>query len=73
MIRVGMDASHIPHAEWQSIAKVLQSVDPNYVSGHFGKWGMGASPKVLGYDVGDGATRNVDGGLSMTSHSGKPH
>jgi len=63
MIRVGMDASHIPHAEWQSIAKVLQSVDSNYVSGHFGKWGMGASPEVLGYNVSDGATRNVDGGF----------
>lgn len=63
LIRVGMDASHIPHAEWQSIAKVLQSVDSNYVSGHFGKWGMGASPEVLGYDLGDGATRNVDGGF----------
>ena len=63
LIRVGMDASHIPHAEWQSIAKVLRSVDSTYVAAHFGKWGMGASPEILGFEVSDGATRNVDGGF----------
>ena len=36
MIRVGMDASHIPHDEWWSIARVLRNIDSNYVAGHFG-------------------------------------
>ena len=36
---------------------------PTYVAAHFGKWGMGASPEILGFEVSDGATRNVDGGF----------
>ena len=63
MIRVGMDASHIPHDEWWSIARVLRNIDSNYVAGHFGKWGMGSNPETLGFDQSDGPTRNADGGF----------
>tara|TARA_B100000989_G_scaffold58087_1_gene39469 strand:+ start:1228 stop:2646 length:1419 start_codon:yes stop_codon:yes gene_type:complete len=63
LIRVGMDAGHIPHGQWVSIAKLLRNVDSTYVAGHFGKWGMGASPETFGFDESDGPTKNYDGGF----------
>ena len=61
MIRVGMNTSHINHLTDLTIPKQLKSVNPNYVAAHFGKWGMGSSPSILGYDENDGATGNKDG------------
>ncbi|MDG1681668.1 MAG: sulfatase [Flavobacteriaceae bacterium] len=61
MIRVGMNTSHINHLTDLTIPKQLKSINPNYVTAHFGKWGMGSSPSVLGYDESDGATGNKDG------------
>ena len=61
MIRVGMNTSHINHSTDLTIPKQLKSVNPNYVAAHFGKWGMGSSPSILGYDENDGATGNKDG------------
>ena len=63
VIRVGMDTGHLRHDEWPTISKVLCNIDSTYASGHFGKWGMDASPEILGFDQSDGATRNVDGGF----------
>jgi arylsulfatase A-like enzyme len=63
LIRVGMNSDHIDHAEYVSIPKALKGLDSNYVAGHFGKWGIGSSPDVLGYDVSDGPTQNREGGF----------
>lgn len=63
LIRVGMNSSHIQHDEYASIPKVLKEIDSSYVAGHFGKWGMGSTPEVLGYDVSDGPTQNREGGF----------
>ena len=61
MIRVGMNTSHINHSTDFTIPKQLKSINPDYVTAHFGKWGMGSNPSVLGYDESDGATGNKDG------------
>jgi arylsulfatase A-like enzyme len=58
-----MNSDHIDHAEYVSIPKALKGLDSNYVAGHFGKWGIGSSPDVLGYDVSDGPTQNREGGF----------
>lgn len=50
-----------PPFETPSIAQVLKTVDPAYVTAHFGKWHMRGSPQKLGYDVSDGKTTNDDG------------
>jgi arylsulfatase A-like enzyme len=63
LIRVGMNSSHIDHVQFASIPKSLKEVDSNYVAGHFGKWGIGSTPEVLGYDVSDGTTQNKEGGF----------
>lgn len=61
MIRVGMSTSHINHEQLQTIPKTLKSINSNYVTAHFGKWGMDSHPSVFGYDTSDGATKNKDG------------
>lgn len=63
LIRVGMNSDHIPHEKFKSIPKALKEVDDSYVTAHFGKWGIGGSPKILGYDYSDGTTKNKDGGF----------
>ena len=63
LIRVGMNSSHIQHEEYASIPKALKEIDSSYVAAHFGKWGMGSTPEVLGYDVSDGPTQNREGGF----------
>ena len=68
MIRVGMNTSHINHSTDLTIPKQLKSINPNYVAAHFGKWGMGASPAILGYNESDGATGNKDGGFDNKSN-----
>ena len=61
MIRVGMNTDHINHEGFISIPKALKKINSNYRTAHFGKWGMGSNPFVLGYDVSDGPTKNIDG------------
>ena len=61
LIRVGMNTEHIDHEGFTSIPKALKKINSQYKTAHFGKWGMGSNPSVLGYDVSDGATKNKDG------------
>ena len=63
LIRVGMNSDHIYHDEGWSLPKALKAVDSLYVAGHFGKWGMGSTPEVMGYDVSNGPTQNREGGF----------
>ena len=67
LIRVGMNTDHIDHENWMSIPKMLKSVDNQYRTAHFGKWGMGSDLKNLGYDISDGPTKNKDGGFVNSS------
>ena len=64
LIRVGMNTDHIDHERFTSIPKALKKINSQYRTAHFGKWGMGSSPSVLGYDVSDGPTKNKDGNFS---------
>tara|TARA_B100001758_G_scaffold72086_2_gene60760 strand:- start:163 stop:1626 length:1464 start_codon:yes stop_codon:yes gene_type:complete len=61
LIRVGMNTDHIDHDGFISIPKALKKINSQYRTAHFGKWGMGSNPSVLGYDVSDGSTKNKDG------------
>ena len=61
LIRVGMNTEHIDHEGFISIPKALKKINSQYKTAHFGKWGMGSNPSVLGYDISDGATKNKDG------------
>ena len=63
LVRVGMNSDHIDHEKGWSLPKALKAVDSLYVAGHFGKWGMGSSPEVMGYDASDGPTQNREGGF----------
>ncbi|MAJ97855.1 MAG: DUF4976 domain-containing protein [Flavobacteriales bacterium TMED288] len=62
LIRVGMNTDHIDHEGFISIPKALKKINRQYKAAHFGKWGMGSNPDVLGYDLSDGTTKNKDGG-----------
>ena len=68
MIRVGMNTEHINHREKISIPKELKKINSNYKTAHFGKWGMDSTPEEVGYDVSDGATKNVDGVFNYNSN-----
>ena len=61
LIRVGMNTDHIDHEGFISIPKALKKINNEYRTAHFGKWGMGSNPSVIGYDVSDGPTKNKDG------------
>ena len=61
MIRVGMNTKHIDHHNSNTIPKLLKKINPNYITGHFGKWHIDADPNVLGYDVHDGNNGNKIG------------
>ena len=61
LIRVGMNTDHIDHEGFTSIPKALKKINSEYITAHFGKWGMGSTPSVFGYDVSDGPTKNKDG------------
>ncbi len=61
LIRVGMNTDHIDHEGFISIPKALKKIKNQYRTAHFGKWGMGSNPSVLGYDISDGPTKNKDG------------
>ena len=53
--------SDIPDGE-TTIAELLKRHDPDYATGHFGKWHMGGgSPERHGYDAHDGLTTNDEG------------
>ncbi|MFP6659470.1 MAG: sulfatase-like hydrolase/transferase [Pirellulales bacterium] len=45
----------------ESLAHVLKQIDSDYVCAHLGKWHIGRSPELLGYDVSDGNTGNGTG------------
>jgi arylsulfatase A-like enzyme len=68
MIRVGMNTDHINHNELITIPKILNRINSEYKSAHFGKWGMGSEPSVLGYHVSDGKTKNKDGGFDYKNN-----
>ena len=52
------------HCEGEiSIAQMLKGANPNYVTGHFGKWHMKRDPEDLGYDHSDGSAGNGDGNV----------
>ena len=61
LIRVGMNTDHIDHKGFISIPKALKKINSQYKTAHFGKWGMGSNPSILGYDLSDGPTKNKDG------------
>ena len=61
LIRVGMNTDHIDHMGFISIPKALKKINNEYRAAHFGKWGMGSNPSVLGYDISDGPTKNKHG------------
>ena len=64
LIRVGMNTDHINHEDFISIPKALKKNNSDYRTAHFGKWGIGSNPSVLGYDVSDGPTKNIDGNFN---------
>ena len=68
LIRVGMNSSHINHEEILSIPKALKSINKDYATAHFGKWGIGSNPELIGYDESDGPTKNKDGGFTNDKH-----
>ena len=61
LIRVGMNTDHIDHMGFISIPKALKKINNEYRAAHFGKWGIGSNPSVLGYDISDGPTKNKHG------------
>ncbi len=61
MIRVGMNTNHINHNSHVTIPKILKKINPKYVTGHFGKWGIDVAPSILGYDFDDGSNGNKEG------------
>ncbi|GIR12383.1 MAG: hypothetical protein CM15mP23_09580 [Cryomorphaceae bacterium] len=59
-----MNTDHIDHEGFTSIPKALKKINSQYRTAHFGKWGMGSNPSVLGYDISDGPTKNKDGNFT---------
>jgi len=53
-------------AEHMTLPRALKQANPEYQCAHFGKWGekMLSSPEECGYDVSDGHTGNVTGGMA---------
>lgn len=51
-----------------TIPKAIKAVNPSYRCAHFGKWGelMISTPEECGYDLSDGETGNVTGGMPST-------
>ena len=64
-------SSFVPH-EKMTLPKALKMTHNNYVTAHFGKWGesMISTPEQCGYDISDGETGNVTGGMKDKE---KPH
>lgn len=59
-------ASEWVPANHMTLPRALKHANPNYQCAHFGKWGekMISSPEECGYDVSDGHTGNVTGGMA---------
>jgi arylsulfatase A-like enzyme len=53
-------------ADHTTLPRALKQANPDYQCAHFGKWGekMISSPEECGYDVSDGHTGNVTGGMA---------
>ncbi|MDF1862348.1 MAG: sulfatase-like hydrolase/transferase [Verrucomicrobiales bacterium] len=53
-------------ADHLTLPRALKQANPEYQCAHFGKWGekMISSPEECGYDVSDGHTGNVTGGMA---------
>ena len=53
-------------ADHITLPRALKQANPEYQCAHFGKWGekMISSPEECGYDVSDGHTGNVTGGMA---------
>ncbi|MEE2641357.1 MAG: sulfatase-like hydrolase/transferase [Planctomycetota bacterium] len=53
-------------ADHVTLPRALKKANPEYRCAHFGKWGekMISSPEECGYDVSDGHTGNVTGGMA---------
>ncbi|QDU63114.1 Arylsulfatase [Planctomycetes bacterium Pan216] len=68
-------------ADHLTIPNALKAANPNYRCAHFGKWGerMISTPEQCGYDVSDGETGNVTGGMPNSlgvkggHNDGPPH
>ncbi|MCZ6671542.1 MAG: sulfatase-like hydrolase/transferase, partial [Verrucomicrobia bacterium] len=69
-------------SEHLTIPKALKLANPDYRCAHFGKWGeqMISTPEECGYDLSDGMTGNMTGGMPKSlgiasgSHTeGPPH
>ena len=48
------------------IPKMIKAGNPDYVTAHFGKWGLRRTPDDVGYDVSDGFTNNYHGDWRST-------
>jgi arylsulfatase A-like enzyme len=46
---------------WLTIPKALKAANPEYRTGHFGKWHVGLQPELAGFDFTDGMTDNHEG------------
>lgn len=53
-------------ADHMTLPRALKHANPEYQCAHFGKWGekMISSPEECGYDLSDGHTGNVTGGMA---------
>ncbi|NIP17080.1 MAG: sulfatase-like hydrolase/transferase, partial [Xanthomonadales bacterium] len=47
--------------DWLTLPKALKAADPEYRTGHFGKWHVGLHPEAAGFDFTDGLTDNHEG------------
>ena len=58
-------SSWVP-ADHMTLPRAIKQANPDYQCAHFGKWGekMISSPQECGYDVSDGHTGNVTGGMA---------
>ena len=63
-----MNTNHIDHEGFVSIPSF--SINSDYKTAHFGKWGMGKVVEMFGYDVIDGATKNKDGNFISNKTNG---
>jgi len=50
--------------DWLTIPKAIKAANPDYRTGHFGKWHVGLKPELAGFDFTDGLTDNEEGDSS---------
>ncbi len=51
--------------EWLTIPKAVKAANPDYRTGHFGKWHVGLQPELAGFDFTDGLTDNTEGDVTL--------